>query len=64
MLIASEGNRLIVSDYASIEARVLAWLSDHKSVIKVFEDGSDIYKFTAATMYGCDYDNVEKTSVL
>jgi len=60
MLIASEGNRLIVSDYASIEARVLAWLSDHKSVIKVFEDGSDIYKFTAATMYGCDYDNVDK----
>jgi DNA polymerase len=60
MLIASEGNRLIVSDYASIEARVLAWLSDHQDVIKVFEDGSDIYKFTAATMYNCDYDKVDK----
>jgi|TARA_R110002153_G_scaffold57817_8_gene158834 DNA polymerase len=58
MLVASEGCRLLVCDYASIEARVLAWLADHEDVLCVFRDGSDIYKFTAATMYNCKYEEV------
>jgi len=59
MLIASEGNRLVVSDYSSIEARVLSWLADHESALQVFRDNKDIYKFTAAEMYGVDYDDVD-----
>ncbi|QDP52911.1 MAG: putative DNA polymerase [Prokaryotic dsDNA virus sp.] len=58
MLIASEGNRLIVCDYASIEARVLAWLANHTFIINVFNSGKDIYKSTASSMYGCDYEEV------
>jgi DNA polymerase len=60
MLIASQDNRLLCADYSSIEARALAWLADHNDVLQVFEGGKDIYKFTAATMYGIEYGEVDK----
>ena len=60
MLIASQDNRLLCADYSSIEARALAWLADHNDVLEVFEGGKDIYKFTAATMYGIEYGEVDK----
>jgi DNA polymerase len=60
MLIASPGCRLIVCDYASIEARVLAWMADHSAALNYFIKGLDIYKATAADMYGIAYDDVDK----
>jgi DNA polymerase bacteriophage-type len=60
MLIASKGRRLIVSDYSAIEARVLAWLAGHESVLQSFKDGLDLYKVTASDMYGIPYSNVDK----
>lgn len=60
MLIASKGRRLIVSDYSAIEARVLAWLAGHESVLQSFRDGLDLYKVTASGMYGIPYSNVDK----
>jgi len=58
MLIASEGNRLVVSDYSSIEARVLSWLAGHYDALDIFKDNKDIYKYTAAEMYGIAYGDV------
>ena len=58
MLISSEGSRLVVSDYSSIEARVLSWLADHHAALKVFRNDKDIYKYTAAEMYGIAYSDV------
>ena len=60
MLIASPGNRLIVCDYASIEARVLAWMADHDSTLNYFHKGLDIYKATASDMYGIPYRSIDK----
>lgn len=60
MLVASKDHRLLCADYSSIEARAIAWLADHQSVLQVFEDGKDIYKFTAAEMYRIDYEQVDK----
>ena len=60
MLIASKGRRLIVSDYSAIEARVLAWLADHETVLQSFREGLDLYKVTASDMYGITYMNVDK----
>lgn len=60
MLIASPGNRLVVCDYASIEARVLAWMADHDSTLNYFHKGLDIYKATASDMYGIPYRDVDK----
>jgi len=56
MLTASNGNRLMVSDYASIEARALAWLADHHEVLQTFRDGKDIYKATASGMFNVPYE--------
>ena len=58
MLIPSDGNRLVVADYSSIEARVLAWLSDSEDVLAVFRSGRDIYKATASNMYGIAYSDI------
>lgn len=51
-LIPSEGCRFIVSDFSSIEARVIAWLAGEKWRLKVFEDGGDIYCASASQMFG------------
>ena len=59
MLIASDDHRLIVSDYASIEARALAWLADHADVLQTFKDGKDIYKATASGMFNVPYDQID-----
>ena len=60
MLIASKGRRLIVSDYSAIEARVLAWLAGHETVLQSFREGLDLYKVTASDMYAIPYSNVDK----
>lgn len=50
-LIASEGNLLTISDYASIEARVLAWLAGEKDILEVFNTHGKLYEYTAAKVY-------------
>ncbi len=49
--IPSEGRRFIVSDFSAIEARVIAYLSQEKWRLKVFEDGGDIYCASASQMF-------------
>ena len=51
-LIPSDGCRFIVSDFSSIEARVIAWLAGEQWRLKVFEDGGDIYCASASQMFG------------
>ncbi|WP_392885954.1 DNA polymerase [Eubacterium limosum] len=51
-LIPSEGCRFIVSDFSSIEARVIAWLAGEQWRLKVFEEGGDIYCASASQMFG------------
>lgn len=41
-----------VVDYASIEARVLAWMADERWALDAFADGRDIYVETAERMGG------------
>ena len=49
--VPQEGCKLIVSDFAAIEARVIAWLSGEKWRQKVFIDGGDIYCASASAMF-------------
>ncbi len=51
-LIPSKGRRFIVSDFSAIEARVVAYLSQERWRMKVFEDGGDIYCASASQMFG------------
>jgi DNA polymerase len=43
MFVAAPGHDLIVSDYASIEARVLMWFCGQDDAVRMFRDGVDIY---------------------
>ena len=43
LFIAEKDKMFYVVDYASIEARVLAWLAGEKKLIKLFEEGADVY---------------------
>lgn len=49
--IPSKDRRFIVSDFSAIEARVVAYLSQEKWRIKVFEEGGDIYCASASQMF-------------
>lgn len=55
---AGPGRELIVADKASIEARVLGWLANDPQYLKAFREGLDLYKVTAAVIFGVKYDDV------
>lgn len=58
---ASEGNHLVVCDLASIESRVIAWLTGCKRLLGVFEKGLCAYKDFATVLYKVPYEEVTKT---
>ena len=51
-LMARPGKKLMVADYAAIEARVVFWLAGCQSALDVFERGEDIYCDMATGIYG------------
>ena len=50
--IAPAGSRLISADYSQIELRVLAHLSEDRTLIDAFHSGEDIHSRTASTIFG------------
>ncbi len=50
-IIPSPGHRFIVSDFSSIEARILAWIAGEQWVVDVFNDQGKIYEMTASRMF-------------
>ena len=56
--VPSEGNRFIVSDFAAIEARVIAWLADESWVLDVFKGHGKIYEATAANMFKVPFETI------
>ena len=59
MIVPSNGTRLVVSDYSSIEARVLAWLAGAEDKLEVFRTHGMVYEDAASKMYGVDIDEVD-----
>ena len=60
MLCAPEGKELLCADFESIEARVLAWLSQDEKSLDAFRNGKDLYKVTASDIYKVPYDEISK----
>lgn len=60
VLTAFEGQKLVVSDFSSIENRKIAWVAEDFETLDKFEKGLDQYKDTAVDIYGVKYDNVTK----
>lgn len=58
-LVAKEGYTFHVSDFNSIEARVLAWFAGEKWVLDVFRDHGKIYEATASQMFNVPLDQVD-----
>lgn len=50
-LIAKEGHKLVVADYASIEARVLLWCAEDEAGLEKYRNGVDLYCDMASTIY-------------
>jgi len=59
-LTARPGYKLIVADYAAIEARVLLWLADDKKALDLFRQDKDIYIDMAADIYKVPVNQVTK----
>jgi len=57
---AKKGYKLIVSDFSSIENRVIAWLAGDYETLQDFVLGVDQYKTVASSIYSVPYDSVSK----
>ena len=60
ILRAKPGHTLVSADFASIEARVTAWVAGEEHVLESFRSGLDLYKVAAAGIFGCEYADVTK----
>jgi DNA polymerase len=60
VIIAPEGYELLVVDYASIEARVLAWLAGHTALLDLFANGGKVYEDMAKDIYNIPIEEVTK----
>lgn len=60
MIVAAPGHRLVVADYASIEARVLAWVAGETRMLEAFRTGKDPYKLMASDIYEVPMSQVSK----
>jgi DNA polymerase len=61
--IPDRGRKLVIADYSSIEARIVAWLAGQLDLLKVFAAGEDVYTYTAK-MIGSDNRQLGKVLVL
>lgn len=57
--IAEEGKCLLAADYSQIELRIMAHLSQDKTLLKAFIDEVDVHKATAAEVFGVPLEKVE-----
>ena len=60
MIHAPEGKRLLIADYASIEARVLSWLARQEDLTRSFRHGVDVFKQMAGHIYQVNPASISK----
>lgn len=58
--IPAQGKKFIVSDFAAIEARVIAWLAEERWRMDVFATHGKIYEASAAAMFHLKLEDVSK----
>jgi DNA polymerase len=51
---AEPGHKLVVSDFAGIEARVLHWLVGGEDKLELFRQNQDVYIHSALDIYSCE----------
>ena len=58
--IANKGNVILAADYSQIELRIMAHISEDKSLIEAFRNNVDVHRSTAAQVFNTELDNVTK----
>lgn len=58
---APVGQRVVAVDSGQIEARVIAWLARHTSLISAFAEGRDVYSEFASHAYGRPISKADET---
>jgi DNA polymerase-1 len=58
--VSEQGNTLVIADYSQIELRILAEVSGDPAFVRAFQEGEDLHRMTAATMYGVEREKVTK----
>ncbi|WP_119066027.1 bifunctional 3'-5' exonuclease/DNA polymerase [Rubrobacter indicoceani] len=58
--VAEEGNTLVIADYSQIELRILAEVSEDPEFVRAFNEGEDLHRLTASTMYSVPMESVTK----
>lgn len=61
--IPKEGNQFVIADYGQQEVRIIAYLSQDKNLIKLFEKGGDVYTNVMEKM-GTEYDRSQVKSLV
>ena len=59
-IVAPDGHLLVVSDFSSIEARMLAWLAGQEDLLEQFRNGVDVYCGFASRVYGREITKEDK----
>ncbi len=58
--IAPKGYKLVAADYSQIELRIMAHLSQDKTLLDAFANNADIHSITASEVFGVPFDEVDK----
>ncbi len=58
--VAEENNILVIADYSQIELRILAEVSEDPEFVRAFNEGEDLHRLTASTMFGVPLGDVTK----
>jgi DNA polymerase-1 len=58
--VAEQGNMLVIADYSQVELRILAEVSEDPAFVRAFQEGEDLHRVTAASMFSVTRDEVTK----
>ena len=61
MFIARPGKKLLIVDYAQIEARILLWFANDLKALELIRNGQSVYEVHARTTMGYELDEDLKT---
>lgn len=61
MVVPRDGHEFIISDYSQIEARMLAWYAGQSDILKIYEEGGDVYKEMASSVFKKPVANIDKS---
>ena len=56
--VAPMGYTLLAADYSQIELRIMAHLSNDKNLLKAFQNGQDVHKYTASEVFNVPLERV------